>query len=207
MAEQRHALDGLEMLAEQFGDFRITFVRGLQEQEVLRRFGGDLALAWSLPLAAFDQLKESLEDLDEAESLQDIDLTSGDAVLQAGTCGAWGFALEWVPHVTSQRLLTAISSGTTAVSVERISSTWLRLLDWAEDGVYRDGCEASGPFSPQMQRLIEQAGVALEGEGIPLGDTLFAPLLEKVFHIHLTRKALDKPLLTGVILHIPGEYQ
>lgn len=203
MVDQRAALDGLEMLAEQFADFRITFLHKLPEQEVLRRFGGDLSLAWPLPLAAFDQLEEMLDDLDEAASLPGVEFTSGDSVIQVGTCGEWGFALEWIPHIASQRLLTEISSGTTAVSVERMSSKGLRLFDWAEDSVYQDGCESTGLFSPQMQRLIEQAGVALEGEGNPLGDTLFAPLLEKVFLIRLSREALEKPLLTGILLHLP----
>ena len=219
-------LDGLSLLGEAFDSFRITFVRSVEEQEVFHRFGGYPSLTWSLPLGPDDideLLEERLDELDEEgiDKLLDGEesisfqargtvTVSGvkpfpgekeGSVLHIGTCEGWTFAIElYGPYEPTQRLLEEISSGTTAVSVERIGTKWLRFLDWAEDGIWKGGDEASGPFSPQIQALIEQAGVDLEGKESDLGASLFAPILSSAFGIRLSREILEHSLFTGAFL-------
>ncbi len=223
-------LDGLSFLGETFDSFRITFVRSVEEQEVFRRFGGYPSLAWSLPLGGesddiAELLEQRLNELDEEElgkllggeervSFQTwrgrVTVPGGKplpgekvgSVLHIGRCSGWTFALElYGPYEPTQRLLEEISSGTTAVSVERISAKWLRCLDWAEDGVWKGGGEASsGPFDPPLQALIEQAGVNLEEEDCDLGASLFAPILSSAFGIRLSLEMVEQSLFTGAFL-------
>ncbi|HLZ62673.1 MAG TPA: hypothetical protein VKR06_37480 [Ktedonosporobacter sp.] len=195
-------LSGLALLGEKFDDFRLTFVHGMQEQDILSRFGGNPSLAWTLPLGEYDTLDDLLYDVDDALFQE----AEEEFVLQIGECPDWAFALEalW-PRVPTQQLLAVISSGTTAVSVERISSKWLICLDWAENGVWKGGGEACGPFLPPLQAMIEQAGVDLEDDDSTLGKSLFAPVLSSAFGIRLTRAVLEKPLLTGPVCFPPDK--
>lgn len=223
-------LDGLSFLGKTLDSFRITFVRSVEEQEVFHRFGGYPSLTWSLPLELEsdddinEQLGQKLDELDEEEldkllggeesvSFQTwqghVSVSGGlplpgekvGSVLHLGRCSDWTFALElYGPYEPTQRLLEEISSGTTAVSVERISAKGLRCLDWAEDGVWKGGGEASGPFDPPLQALIEQAGVNLEEEDCDLGASLFAPILSSAFGIRLSLESVDQSLFTGAFL-------
>lgn len=227
--------DGLSFLGETFDDFRITFVRSVEEQEVFRRFGGYPSLIWSLPLELeldddTEQLEQRLDELDEQELdkllAESVSFQTGGrrvtvsgrkplpgekvgSVLHIGTCEGWTFALELHgPYEPMQRLLEEISYGTTVVSVQRISGKWLRCLGWAENGVWKGGVEASSlPFDPPVQALIEQAGVNLEVEDWDLGNSLFAPLLSSVFGIRLPLECIDPYLFTGAFLFPSGKKQ
>ncbi|MBO0795679.1 MAG: hypothetical protein J2P36_32720 [Ktedonobacteraceae bacterium] len=199
---------GFGLLDKEFDSFHITFVRNVQEQDLLCRFGGDPALAWPLPLGNYDALDDLLYEIDD-DVLNAAFFREGEdlinAIVQIGTSAGWAFAIEaYGPWSPTQHLLAVISSGTTAVSVERIGSKWLRLIDWAEDGVCKGGGEASGPFMPQLQALIEQAGVDEESD---LGESLFAPVLSSAWGISFSRQFLEKPLLTGPFLFPPTQKQ
>lgn len=197
---------GFELLGNTYESFHLTFVRGVQEQEVLRRLGGNPALAWPLPLGAYDKLDELLYEI-ENDVLDEAFVRKRDdqinSVVQIGTCPGWVFAIEaYEPWSHVESFVGELSVGTTAVCVGRNGAKWLRLIDWAEDGEWKGGGEASGPYMPPLQALMEQAGV---DEASDLGKTLFAPLLSSVWGIHLPREALEKPLLTGPFLFPPAQ--
>src|SRR5690242_14094549 len=95
-------LEGLWWLRYNSGAYCVTFAQGLDETEMLHRFGGDLSRARLAPL--------SDEEMRELEQLGQI--------IQVGWCDGWVFVYEANGYQgTRPETLRAVSKGTIAVSV------------------------------------------------------------------------------------------
>jgi hypothetical protein len=167
-------LDGLSHIDETFSPFCVTFARGLEEPEMLLRFGGDPSLAWPLPCGDILALQDLLveRDPEEFEGL-DIFEETDTPVIQVGRCGDWVFAIEyygWM-HGLRPEVLRVVSAGTIVVSV---SCDVNRFMVWnrAEDGML---VESSETWWEEVSTQALAIGFCLD------------------------RAALAKPLLTGMV--------
>ena len=188
-------LEGISWLDNHREVYCVTFAQGLDEAELLRRFGGDLSLAQSI---CFD-------DWGSIEALQALG-----EVVQVGWCNGWAFVHEDIVALRGMfpEVLRSVSAGTVAVSVSCDVNAFTRFC-CAEDGtIVADFDPIDPPFedaSPRLQALLHQAGITQErGEGDDEEDSsdfvedMFA--LAEAAGVSLDRESLiEKPLLTSVI--------
>lgn len=129
-----------------------TFVQGLDEAELLRRFGGDLASA-------------RLIQPDDWEALEELSWF-GD-VIQVGHCDGWAFVYENNGYNgTLAETLQRVSAGTVAVSVFRNVNAHAR-FSYVEDGRVLTSFDPVNPplpeeVSPRIAALLRQANIPYE---------------------------------------------
>jgi len=166
----------------------ITFARGLDETELLRRFGAKLSWAHWAQLDAY--------------------VETGD-VLQVGRCEDWTFAYEYNGyHGTLPEVLRTVSLGTVAITVYDSVYAAMRFC-YAEDGVMiADLDPLDPPFeeaSPWVRALLDLAGVTPERAWSKTYDpveALFA--LAETSGVRLDQEMIaEKPLLTSRIVSLP----
>src|SRR5258708_27101754 len=192
-------LDGLSHINKTYSPFCVTFARGLEEPEMLLRFGGDPSLAWPLPCGDILALQDLLveRDPEEFEGL-DIFEETDTPVIQVGQCGDWVFSIEyygWM-HGLRPEVLRVVSAGTVAVSVYRDVNA-LTILSYAEDGVFLEQFEASNTIPLRLQTVLRQAGVDPISEDWNTIQLMSA--LVEALGIRLDQEALAKPLLTAMV--------
>jgi len=215
-------LNGLLWIASQYAlrGYCVTFARGLDELEMLRRLGGNLSRPWWwLPCGHIDEL-QGLEGYEEFESAEDLELFG--PILQVGRDEDWAFAIEWSYPWESSRpeVLRAVSTGTVAVSVQRDSEA-VAQFGYAEDGVLIarfDPLLLRARFSgddpawtlPLMEGkdparivpFLHQAGIFSRQEGYM--EAMFA--LTEAMGVRLEEEAVaEKLLLTGEMIPLPEE--
>ncbi len=187
-------LEGLSWLRSHREAYCVTFAQGLDEAELLRRFGGDLSQARSIRS-------------DDWETVEELQLFG--EVVQVGWCNGWAFAYEDNGfRGTFPEVLRSVSARTVAVSVFRNVNAVTRFC-YAEDGtIIADFDPIDPPFedaSPRVQALLHQAGITRErGEEDDEEDSydfvegMFA--LAEAAGVSLDRESLvEKPLLTSFI--------
>jgi HEAT repeat protein len=182
--------EGLSWLQNYNDAYCLTFARGLDETEMLRRFGTDLSLA---RLIREDDRKR----LDELRWFGEV--------VQAGQSDGWAFVYEGNGYTgTLEDILRSVSAGTVAVSVFRNVNGVTRFC-YAEGGVILAHFEPfDPPFddpSPQLQELLHRAGLTperYEQEDYNAVEIMFA--LAQAAGIHLEQENLDgKPLLSSFL--------
>lgn len=190
----------------------ITFAWGVNEQELLRRFGGDPSHAWPIPFGQLFALQE-LED-EEYKWLEAHEFYSK-PIIQIGQCGDWAFAIESNGTIEGSRpeVLQAVSVDTVALSLTYISEKALAIFSYAEHGIVvatfdplvdlpygEDHSEIlpSGDDPLRMLPLIQKVDVEDEDYEKIMYD------LAEVIGVRLDREALTKPLLTGEIIPLPS---
>mgnify|MGYP002402604232 CR=1 FL=1 len=187
-------LEGLSWLRSHREAYCVTFAQGLDEAELLRRFGGDLSQARSIRS-------------DDWETVEELQLFG--EVVQVGWCNGWAFAYEDNGfRGTFPEVLRSVSARTVAVSVFRNVNAVTRFC-YAEDGtIIADFDPIDPPFedaSPRVQALLHQAGITRErGEEDDEEDSydfvegMF--VLAEAARVSLDRESLvEKPLLTSCI--------
>ena len=181
-------LGGLFWLRDQGRPYCITFARGLDETELLRRFGGKLSWAHWAQVDAY--------------------VETGD-VLQVGRCEGWTFAYEYNGYYgTFPEVLRTVSLGTVAITVYESINATLRFCS-AEDGVMiADLDPLDLPFeeaSPRVRALLDLAGVTPERAWSKTYDpveALFA--LAEASGVRLDQEMIaEKLLLTSRIVSLP----
>jgi Family of unknown function (DUF6461) len=174
--------------------FCITLVRGLDEAEVLRRFGGEHSPARRLTVAEVGKLSEPLPS-------RDLQL-----VLVAVADG-WSVAVEANGFEGSRpEVLRALSRGSQAVSVYRNVNA-LGYFSDAVDGALLVQFELLFPqqrWGSQPDLLLAQmraVGLDPDWHEPPHGevDTAALALAERVTGVHLDPGILDGPLLVAEI--------
>jgi hypothetical protein len=174
-------------------DFCVTLVRGLDEAEVLRRFGGERSRPRTLTVAQVGELAEPLP----ARYQQLVLVTTADG---------WSLAVEdngfegWRPEV-----LRALSRGTQAVSVFDNGSEGY--FSYAADGALLVQFELLFPqrrWGSQPDLLLQQmraVGLDPDRQEPPDAelDTAALALAERVTGVHLDPSLLDGPLLVAEI--------
>jgi hypothetical protein len=151
--------------------YLVTFVRGVEAQELLRLFGGDTAHAWLVPcldpnlnnLEAYQEYLDTRPELDEERFQDNYDVWNRPWI-QVGQCGEWAFALE--REITSQgshrEFLRKVSTGTVAVSISFNLS--IDIFSYAENGVLLAQFSPLTPQQPwagdpeRVQELFRRAG-------------------------------------------------
>jgi hypothetical protein len=186
-------LGGLSHINQMFSPFCVTFARGVDEPEMLRRFGGDPSSTWLIPCGDLDAVQD-LEVYEDLDIWQDLEGT----ILQVGQCADWAFAIELMPDFQGIRpqVLCALSAGTLTVSVYRDVNA-LTIFSYAENGVLLEQFEASNPIPELLQTVLRQARVDLNSEDWE-SIQIMSALLEAL-GIRLDEQALAKPLLTGMV--------
>ncbi len=182
-------LDGLAWIRDNSEAYCVTFVKGLDETELLRRFGGDLAWA---RLARYD-------DWEAVEELQMF----GD-VVRVGYCDGWAFVYEGNGYRgTLSEVLQPLSAGTAAVSVFRNINALMN-FGYAEDGTILAKFEPpplEEDISPRVLTLLSQAGIPQhfdEDEDYDAEEIML--LLAEAAGVRMDHASIaEKPLLTSVI--------
>jgi hypothetical protein len=173
--------------------FCVTLVRGLDEAEVLRRFGGERSQPRTLTVAQVGEQSEPLP----ARYQQLVLVTTADG---------WSLAVEdngfegWRPEV-----LRALSRGTQAVSVFDNGSEGY--FSYAADGALLVQFELLFPqrrWGSQPDLLLQQmraVGLDPDCQEPPDAelDTAALALAERVTGVHLDPSLLDGPLLVAEI--------
>jgi HEAT repeat protein len=189
-------LEGLAWIRDNSEAYCVTFVQRLDETELLRRFGGDLAWA---RLARYD----NWEAVEELQMLGDV--------VRVGYCDGWAFVYEDNGYRgTLSEVLQPLSAGTVAVSVFR-NINFLRCFGYAENTIVDTFSDPIMPFddaSPQVQALLHQAGITretIEEAFDDFEDGMFA--LAKAAGVRLDRASIaEKPLLISVIKNPVSEF-
>ncbi|HLI69731.1 MAG TPA: DUF6461 domain-containing protein [Ktedonobacteraceae bacterium] len=172
--------------------FCVTFARGLDEKEMLRRFGADLSMAQVIR-------EGDWKSLDELRLFGDV--------VQAGQSDGWAFIYECNGYAgTLEEILRPISAGTVVVSVFRNVNAHTCFC-YAEDGtIIANFDPLIPPFddpSPQVQKLLRQAGITPESvedeeEDYDFVGAMFA--LAQAVGVRLERETLEgKPLLSAFL--------
>lgn len=187
-------LEGLSWLSKHSEAYCVTFAQGLDETELLLRFGGDLSQARWIPMNNWEAIEE-LQVLGE--------------VIQIGQCNGWAFAHEYNGfNGTRLEVLRSVSAQTVAVSVFRNVNAVTRFC-YVEDGItIADFDPIDPPFedeSPRIQALLRKAGITQERieedneEGYyDFVEGMFA--LAEAAGVSLDQESLaEKPLLTSFI--------
>ena len=188
-------LEGLTWIRDNREAYCVTFARGLDETELLRRFGGDLAWA---RMARYDDW-EALEELRQFGN-----------VVQVGWCDNWVFVYEDNGYRgTLSEVLPPLSVGTVAVSVY-CNINAVTCFCYAEDGTiiaqFEPGLWSFEDASPRVQALMGQAGMTRERIEKEVHEKGFYDSVEMMFAlaeaagVRLDRASIaEKPLLTSVI--------
>lgn len=184
-------LEGLSWLRSHSEACCVTFAQGLDEAELLRRFGGDLSQARSIRS-------------DDWETVEELQLFG--EVVQVGWCNGWAFAYENNGfRGTLPEVLRSVSARTVAVSVFRNVNAVTRFC-YAEDGTIVAHFDPIDPpfedASLRVQALLHQAGITREGieeeDSYDFVEGMFT--LAEAAGVSLDRESLvEKPLLTSFI--------
>jgi Family of unknown function (DUF6461) len=179
-------VDGYDWL-DQLGlgeAFCLTFVRGLTESEVLRRFGADPATI------------QQIAGLAEAEG------EPLEASVAAGQVDGWAFVLEDNGFQgTRPEVLRAVSAGTEALSVFTNVNGNTK-FNHAVDGEVRtafDPCSPARRWGSEPDALVELMRTVGLSDEERLDDGLGAALrlADRITGVHLTAERLDEPVLLG----------
>lgn len=195
-------LEGLSWLRNHSEAYCVTFAHGLEETELLRRFGGDLSQA-------------RLVRLDEWETIEELQVFG--EVIQVGWCNGWAFVYEDNGfRGTLPEVLRPTSAGTKAVSVFRNVNAVTRFC-YAEDGTILANFDPiDPPFAeavPQVQAWLRQAGIRRargaeddeEDDVYDFVEVMF--VLAEAAGACLDLEALvEKPLLTSFISNTLSEF-
>lgn len=185
-------LEGLAWLNDHSETYSITFAQGLDETELLRRFGGNLAQA-------------RLIYHDDWDAIEELRLF-GD-VVQVGYCDGWAFAYEYDGYRSIlPKVMRRVSAGTVAVSV-LCSINADTFFHYAEDTKIVAGFDplniSFDDASPRVQALLRQAGITREMVEDEENDYDFVGAmlaLAEAVGARLDRASLtEKPLLTSFI--------
>ncbi|HLZ57586.1 MAG TPA: DUF6461 domain-containing protein [Ktedonosporobacter sp.] len=210
-------LDGLLWIAKMFESYDwcycVTFARGLDKPEMLRRFGADPSQAVLLPFQD-ERLWETFGTSGDSDGRR-VDLEDISPFVQVGYCDGWAFAIESVSaEGTRPEVLRAVSVGTVVVSVCYVGAKALALFSYAEDGVlvaqfdplvdlpYGDDPSGVLPYGDDPMRLLPVIRqVDIEREDYV--ETMFE-LAEKI-GVHLPREVVAETLLlsAGVVPLLP----
>jgi hypothetical protein len=180
--------------------FCITLVRGLDEGEVLRRFGGERSQPRALTAGEAGELSGSFH-------------AGYPQIILATRSAGWAVAVEdngW--EGSRPEVLRALSGGTQAVSVYRNVNA-LGYFSDAVDGEVLVQFELLFPqrrWGSQPDLLLPQMrGVGLDPDWHepPYGevDTAALALAERVTGVHLDRSMLDGPLLAAEVAPLLGD--
>lgn len=187
-------LEGLSWLRSHSEAYCVTFAQGLDEAELLRRFGGDLSQARSIHY-------------DDWETVEELQLFG--EVVQVGWCNGWAFAYENNGfRGTLPEVLRSVSARTVAVSVYRNVNAVTRFCYAANGTIVAHFDPIDPPFedaSLRVQALLHQAGITREGveeedeeDFYDFVEGMFA--LAEAAGVSLDRESLvEKPLLTSFI--------
>ncbi|MFI8186300.1 DUF6461 domain-containing protein [Actinacidiphila glaucinigra] len=184
--------DGIRWIAGAFDTYCLTFARGLEVGELVRRMGGDAGA-----------IREGLS-ADEAMDWSD----RKGLVARLGTCGGWAFALEHrSDEGMDRRTLRAVSRGTEAVvylNAGAPPSWFLYAEDGRVVGDFEPGVEAAQLGGEDPGRLVP----ALQEVGLLLPDGTSAPgadgedeilaMGERRFGLALPRDAVEHGTLAAV---------
>lgn len=214
-------LDGLlwinEMVVSDDGSYCVTFARGLDEQEMLRRFGGDPSHALLLPFQD-ERLWKQFGPTVHRDGLS-VALEYGPPCVQVGVCDGWAFAIESFSGESERsEVLRAVSVGTVVVSVSYVSAKAIATFSYAEDGVLvaqfdplylsSDPSDEDDPLEIildgddplRLLPLIRQVDWEHENDV----ENMFA-LAEKI-GVHLTREAVEETLLLSAeVIPLPPQ--
>lgn len=187
-------LEGLSWLSSHREAYCVTFAQGLDETELLLRFGGDLSRARWIPMNNWEVIEE-LQLLGE--------------VIQVGQCNGWAFAYEDNGFSgTRPEFLRSVSAGTVAVSVFRNVNAVARFC-YVEDGITIANFDPIDPpfedASPRIRALLRRAGITRkrvekenEEDYFDFVEGMFA--LAEAAGVSLDQESLtEKPLLTSFI--------
>ncbi|HEY7419850.1 MAG TPA: DUF6461 domain-containing protein, partial [Ktedonobacteraceae bacterium] len=182
--------EGLSWLQDYNAAYCLTFARGLDETEILRRFGADLSLA--------RLIREDDEDsLDELRWFGEV--------IQAGQSDGWAFVYEYNGYKgTLEDTLRPVSTGTVAVSVFCNVNSVTRFC-YAEDGAIIANFEPPYPpfddSSPRLQELLHQVGLTPDQDELEDDNPAAIMLaLAQAAGVRLEQEDLDgKPLLSAFL--------
>lgn len=181
-------LEGLLWLRDTCEAYSVTFAQGLNETELLRRFGGDLSWA-------------QLVQKDDWDGLEELGLFG--QIIQVGWCDGWAFVYENNGYTgTRPEVLHAVSAGTVAAAVFHNVNAVTRFC-YAEDGTVSVNFDPIAPpfedASPQTMTLLRQAGITPKSaEGGDFVGAMFA--LAEAAGVRFDRKAIEeRPLLSSFI--------
>ncbi|MEU6547949.1 DUF6461 domain-containing protein [Streptomyces sp. NPDC046859] len=172
--------------------FSLVFVRDVTPRELLIRFGcTEASLQW---LTSSDTQELELEDGDEGEG----------AVIMAGACGEWSFALQhWGARILEEGVIEQIAAGTDMVAL--ISTATAPAFIHVHDGHEVCGFDPglphlrSGADPDRYLDRMAQAGLPTDGTAVP-GDPVMAMLrfTETAFGFSLSQPLLmEEEQLTG----------
>lgn len=193
-------LEGLSWLRTHREAYCVTFAQGLEESELLRRFGGDLSQA-------------RLARLDEWETIEELQIFG--EVIHVGRCNGWTFVYEDNGfRGTLQEVLRPVSTGTKAVSVFRNVNAVTCFCYAENEAILAHFDPIDPPFeeaSPQVQAWLRQAGVTRE-RGVEddendydFVEVMFA--LAEAAGVNLDRESLvEKPLLTSFLRNTLADF-
>ncbi|MFE0626867.1 DUF6461 domain-containing protein [Streptomyces sp. NPDC058864] len=184
--------DGIRWIAGAFDTYCLTFARGLEVAELVRRMGGDPG-----------GIREGLS-ADDAMQWSD----EKGQVARLGTCGGWAFALEhWSVEGMDRGTLRAVSRGTEAV-VYLNAGVPPRWFLYAEDGRivgdFEPGVEAAQLGGEDPGRLVpamQQVGLLLaDGTSAPDagGEDEILAMGERRFGLALPRDTVEHGTLAAV---------
>ncbi|MFB7291193.1 DUF6461 domain-containing protein [Actinacidiphila glaucinigra] len=184
--------DGIRWIAGAFDTYCLTFARGLDVGELVRRMGGDAGA-----------IREGLS----ADDAMDWAFEKG-PVARLGTCGGWAFALEhWSDEGMDRGTLRAVSRGTEAV-VYLNAGVPPRWFLYAEDGRlvadFEPGVEAAQLGGEDPGRLVpalQQVGLLLpDGTSAPDadGEDEILEMGERHFGLTLPRDTVEHGTLAAV---------
>ncbi|MFF3558547.1 DUF6461 domain-containing protein [Streptomyces sp. NPDC002574] len=183
---------GIQWISTAFDTYCLTFARGLEIDELVRRMGGDAGA-----------IREGLS----ADEAMDWSYEKG-SVARLGTCGGWAFALEhWSAEGMERKALRDVSRGTEAV-VYLNSGTPPRWFLYAEDGCligdFEPGWGADQLGGDDPGRLVP----AMREVGLLLPDGTAAPdvnaeikileMGERHFGLTLPREVVEHGTLAAV---------
>jgi hypothetical protein len=201
-------LDGFSVLKKRMhAGYIVTFVRKVNEQELLRRFGGDPTRAWLIPCADLDALTKhrGYRAYRHTELFEFADDLWNRPWIQVGACDDWAFALE--RGVTDKgscpESLCKISLGTVAVSIHHNWDHGSTYLKYAVNGVLLAEVYPAGwSGDPTLvQELFRQAGVDPESEEYSPREAMIA--IAEGIGVRFHRNAVMGLMLTGEISSRP----
>ena len=185
--------DGIQWLPDVFDlGFGVTFARGLSQDELMTRMGGDPSSVSPLTRPEAERLE--LEDRDAGP------------VVRFGETKDWAFAVEsWGTHGGSSAVVRAVSVGTEAVVVA-ITAKATKTLTYARDGdvVCRFDADTphirSGTDRDFLLPYMEREGLmSLETEDVNTRRAVLA-VAEQAFGLTLPRDLVARGELIGARL-------